>query len=104
MKTLRRAAEIRDLRRLARRRLPHAIFEFIDGGAGREITLRANEDDFARIGLSPRVGVDVATRRTRRDIVGFDSAMPVMLAPTGLAGLYWPQGEQAAARDRKSVV
>ena len=98
MKTLRRAAEIRDLRRLARRRLPHAIFEFIDGGAGREITLRANEDDFARIGLSPRVGVDVATRRTRRDIVGFDSALPVMLAPTGLAGLYWPQGEQAAAR------
>ncbi|EPX85800.1 alpha-hydroxy acid oxidase [Salipiger mucosus] len=98
MTSLDQAADISDLRRLARKRLPRFLFDFIDGGAGAEVTLRANEGDFGAWGLAPRVGVDVAERHTRTDIVGYDSALPLMLAPTGLAGLFRPGGEGAAAR------
>jgi L-lactate dehydrogenase (cytochrome)/(S)-mandelate dehydrogenase len=98
MRRIERAVTIADLRILARRRLPRSIFEFIDGGAGDERTLRDNVDDLARLRLMPRVGVDVGTRRTAVDLVGATSALPLVLAPTGLAGLYWPDGEIVAAR------
>ncbi|MBH0238487.1 alpha-hydroxy acid oxidase [Methylobrevis albus] len=98
MTALDRAASIADLRRLARRRLPRSIFEFIDGGAGDERTLRDNADHLAALRLMPRVGVDVAARSAAVDIVGRRSALPLVLAPTGLAGLFWPGGEMAAAR------
>lgn len=93
-----RAYSIADLRKQARRRLPRAIFEFIDGGAGSETTLAENCRDFGRWRLVPRVGVDVGRRDLSATIVGVPAALPLLLAPTGLAGLYSPQGEAKAAR------
>lgn len=98
MTDLSRAAEIADLRRMARRRLPRGIFEFIDGGAGAGITRAANMADFEDITLMPRMGVDVAACETATTILGRRAALPLILAPTGLAGLFWPEGEQAALR------
>lgn len=98
MSKLARSASIADLRLLARRRLPHAVFEFIDGGAADEVTRDANENGFDRWRLDPRVAVDVSTVDTSVEVFGYRSNLPLMLAPTGLAGLYWPDGELAAAR------
>ncbi len=92
------AASIADLRLLARARLPRSVFEFIDGGAADERTLKANSDDFGAFRLMPDVGVDVALRSSATTVVGKSSRLPLVLAPTGLAGLYWPKGEIAAAR------
>ena len=98
MNRLSRAFSVADLRRLARRRLPGLVFDFIDGGAGDEITLRENVQAFDRWRLMPRVGVDVSERSLAVDIIGRPAKLPLILAPTGLAGLYWPGGEVAAAR------
>ena len=98
MPSVDRAASIADLRRLARRRLPRPVFDFIDDGAGDERTLRDNEADLAAMRLMPRVAVDVAQRSAGTQIVGAASALPLVLAPTGLAGFFWPGGEQGAAR------
>ncbi|HEV7368234.1 alpha-hydroxy acid oxidase, partial [Arenibaculum sp.] len=95
---LARAVCVADLRRLARRRLPRAVFDFIDGGAGDERTLRANEEAFADWRLLPRVAVDVSRRTAGTGILGHASRLPLVLAPTGLAGLFHPDGEAAAAR------
>jgi isopentenyl diphosphate isomerase/L-lactate dehydrogenase-like FMN-dependent dehydrogenase len=91
------ALSIEDLRLLAKRRLPRAVFDFIDGGAGDEVTLRDNEAAFQNWVLLPRVAVDVSQRSMQTSIVGARCALPLMLAPTGLAGFYWPAGEVAAA-------
>lgn len=96
-RSLATAHSIADLRRLARRRLPRAVFDFIDGGAGDEVTLRDNEAAFGDWTLVPRVGVDVSRRSLAASIVGNPSRLPLMLAPTGLAGFYRPSGEIAAA-------
>lgn len=98
MSSLSRAVSIADLRLLARRRLPHAVFQYIDGAAGDEVTLAENESAFARRRLVPRVAVDVSALKLGADMLGFPSALPFALAPTGMAGLYWPDGEIAAAR------
>jgi isopentenyl diphosphate isomerase/L-lactate dehydrogenase-like FMN-dependent dehydrogenase len=97
-KALRRSNSIADLRRLARRRLPKALFDFIDGGAADEITLRANESDFADWTFMPRQMVDVSKRGLGTTILGKEAAMPLMISPTGLAGMYWPKGEIGAVR------
>ncbi len=70
MSALARAASIEDLRQLARRRLPRVVFDFIDGGAGNERTLRENQQAFAHWHLMPRVGVDVSDRSLATSIVG----------------------------------
>jgi isopentenyl diphosphate isomerase/L-lactate dehydrogenase-like FMN-dependent dehydrogenase len=98
MATIERAHSIADLRSTARRRLPHAIFEFIDGGAGDETTLADNCADFDRWRLVPRVGVDVSSRELGTEIIGVPATLPLILAPTGLAGLFSPRGEAKAAR------
>jgi isopentenyl diphosphate isomerase/L-lactate dehydrogenase-like FMN-dependent dehydrogenase len=92
-----RALSIADLRLLAARRLPRVVFDFIEGGAGDEITLRDNEAAFQDWQLVPRVAVDVSHRSTVTDVVGLRSELPFLLAPTGFAGFYWPSGEVAAA-------
>jgi L-lactate dehydrogenase (cytochrome) len=92
------AVSIEDLRQAARRRLPKAIFEFIDGGAQDEISLRANREDFARLRLLPRVLTDVAARDTSTTLLGDRIALPLVIAPTGLAGLLSRKGEVAQAR------
>lgn len=92
-----RAINIEDLRRLARKRLPRVIFEFIDGGAQDESTLRANQADFGRIRFVTRTLTDISTRDQSIDLFGRRYAAPLVLAPTGLAGLLWRRGELAAA-------
>jgi L-lactate dehydrogenase (cytochrome)/(S)-mandelate dehydrogenase len=92
------AVTIADLRRLAARRLPKAVFDFIDGGAGDEVTLRDNQAAFGEWRLLPRMAVDVSRRSLGTEILGRPSALPLACAPTGLAGFYWPHGEIATAR------
>lgn len=93
-----RAVSIAALRELARRRLPRPIFEFVDGGAQDEVTLRANRDALAAVRLLPRALVDVSAPDTRVQLLGEEHAWPLVLAPTGLAGLLWPRGEAVTAR------
>ena len=87
-----------DLRRLARRRVPRGVFEFVDGGAGGEVTLRENRAAFERVRFDPRWLTDVSQREIATTVLGERVAMPVILAPAGLARLVHPQGELAAAR------
>ena len=94
---------IEDLRLHARRKLPKPIFEFLDGGAEDEITLRANRGDFSKITFNARMFVDVSGRRAAVRVLGQDMAMPFMLAPTGLAGAFWPQGDVLAARAARAA-
>jgi hypothetical protein len=92
------AINIEDLRSRARRRLPKVIFEFIDGGAQDETTLRANREDFQKWRFRTRVLTDVSRRDQSITLFGQRCASPLILAPTGLAGLLSRRGELAAAR------
>ena len=92
------AINIEDLRSRARRRLPKVIFEFIDGGAQDETTLRANREDFQKWRFRTRVLTDVSTRDQSITLFGQRCASPLILAPIGLAGLLSRRGELAAAR------
>ena len=87
-----------DVRRLARRRVPRGVFEFVDGGAGGEVTVRENRAAFERVRFDPRWLTDVSRREIATTVLGERIAMPVMLAPAGLARLVHQQGELAAAR------
>src|SRR5215217_3496111 len=89
---------IADLRRMAQRVLPRPIFDFADGGAQDERTLRRNEQAFNGITLLPRPLNGAAERDLSLELFGRRISMPVIIGPTGLAGLFWPMGEQAAAR------
>lgn len=93
-----KARHIADLREAAQRRLPLPIFDYLDGGSFDEITLRDNEEDFAKLRLRQRVMADVSTRKAETTIAGQKASMPVALAPIGLAGLISPHGEIHAAR------
>src|SRR5688572_1184012 len=89
---------INDLRTLARRRLPKAIFDYVDGGAEDEVTLRNNRAGFQRYTFAPRVLVDVSQRDQSTTVLGQRLAAPLILAPTGFTGILRPQGETLAAR------
>ena len=89
---------IEDLRSLARKRVARAIFDYVDRGSYAEQTLHANRADLEGLMLRQRVAIDVEHRSTRATMLGEDVAMPVALAPTGLAGLNWADGEILAAR------
>jgi L-lactate dehydrogenase (cytochrome) len=89
---------IGDLRQAAKRRLPKALFEFIDGAAEDEQTYRANCDDFAKVKLRQRVLVDVSQRDLSTSVLGQKWNLPLIMAPTGLTGLFWRQGEVSVAR------
>jgi L-lactate dehydrogenase (cytochrome) len=91
-------ANIEDLRQLARRRLPRALFDFVDGGAQDEVTLRANQSDFQRLALLPRVLTDVSQRDLTVTVLGQKLEQPLILAPIGMPGILWPHGALAAAR------
>ena len=97
-RALERAINIDDLRARARRCLPRAVFEFVDGGADDEATLRANRSAFGQLTFRPRVLVDVSQRDQSTTVLGERLTTPLILAPTGMAGLLWPAGEVAAAR------
>lgn len=91
-------ATIGDYRELARRRLPRQLFDYIDGGAYEESTLRANVDDLEAIKLRQRVMVDVETRTQATTVLGQPLASPVILAPVGLGGMFAPRAEVQAIR------
>jgi L-lactate dehydrogenase (cytochrome)/(S)-mandelate dehydrogenase len=89
---------VAEVRARARRALPRPVFDFTDGGAEDEVTLRRNEDAFKRIRLLPRPLNGAATRDLSVELFGQKLSMPLAIGPTGLAGLMWPDGEACAAR------
>ena len=95
---LARYLSIEDLRQAARRRLPRAIFDFIDGGAEDELTLRDNRQAFERIRLLPRVLNDVSAPRIEGDLLGSAVKAPLVVAPMGSCMLAWPEADIAIAR------
>jgi (S)-mandelate dehydrogenase len=92
------AASIADLRDIARKRIPRAVFDFIDGGAESEITLRRNIRDLQEIALLPRYLRNVTNCDPSTSILGRVSALPLIVAPTGLAALAWPKADASIAR------
>ncbi len=94
----RRGHNIAAMRALARAALPRPVFDFADGGAEDETTLRANEAAFSDLSLLPMPLNGPATRDLGLDIFGQRLSLPVLIGPTGLGGLFWPDGERAAAR------
>lgn len=90
---LRRAASVDDLRRVARRRLPGGVFDYIDGGAEDELTLRRNSGSFRRIEFRPRVLVDVSSIDTSSTLLGLRLPVPLFLGPTGFTRIVTPRGE-----------
>jgi L-lactate dehydrogenase (cytochrome) len=89
---------IDDLRALAKKRVARAVFDYVDRGSYGEYTLRANRDDLEALTLRQRVAIDVDKRSTRSTMLGHEVAMPLALAPVGLTGLNWANGEMLAAR------
>ena len=93
-----RVINVEDLRPLARRRLPRAVFDYLDGGAEAEITLRENCRVFEEVTFRPRHAVAVPDCDLRTRVLGFDIAFPALLAPVGYSRLMHPDGEAGAAR------
>ena len=92
------AINIDDLRAIARRRLPRFAFAYVDGGAEDEATLRGNREAFERLRFRPRTLVDVSARDLSTRLLGRPSALPVVVGPTGLNGLFWRDGDMELAR------
>jgi L-lactate dehydrogenase (cytochrome) len=93
-----RAVNIEDLRIAAKRRLPRAVFDYIDGGADREVTLRENCRAFEQVVFRPRSAVALPGCTLATTILGMPLQLPVLLAPVGSSRLFYPKGEVAAAR------
>jgi L-lactate dehydrogenase (cytochrome) len=88
---------VEDLRLLAKKRVPKAFYDYADSGSYTESTYRANSDDLAAIKLRQRVAINVDQRSTRTTMIGQDVTMPVAIAPTGLTGMQWANGEMLGA-------
>jgi isopentenyl diphosphate isomerase/L-lactate dehydrogenase-like FMN-dependent dehydrogenase len=97
-----RAINIEDLRRLAQRRLPRLLFDWIDGGAGDETALAQSVAQFSAARLSPRYLVDISNRSLSKTLFGREYSLPFGVAPMGNAGLFWTGADllmaQAAQR------
>src|SRR6266540_3055652 len=93
-----RVLNIEDLRRAAKRRLPRVVFDYIDGGAEDEWTLRENSLAFEAVTLRPRCAVATPVCDLRTTVLGTSLPMPLILAPVGSCRLMYPRGEEAAAR------
>jgi L-lactate dehydrogenase (cytochrome) len=89
---------IEDLRRMAKKRVAKAIFDYVDRGSYEEDTLRANKSDLDALKFRQRVAIDVDQRSTRSTMLGEQVTMPVAIAPVGLTGLNWADGEMLGAR------
>src|SRR5271170_2993729 len=92
-----KAVNIHDLRRMAKRRLPDVVFDYLDGGAEDEVTLRENEQSFGELTFRPRHAVSFPECNLRTRVLGFDLALPFLLAPVGYSRLMHPVGEVGAA-------
>jgi len=97
MTDLTRLTTIRDLRNLARRRVPKMFYDYVESGSWSESTLRANTSDFESIKFRQRVAVDISNRNTSVDIFGVSSKMPCAIAPVGLLGMQHADGEIIAS-------
>ncbi len=95
---LARAADIADLRTQARRHTPRAVFDYVDGGAGDEVSLRRNRAAFEAVEFAPSVLKDVSMASTATTILGRPSSMPLVFGPTGFTRLMHHEGERAVAR------
>jgi L-lactate dehydrogenase (cytochrome) len=93
-----KAASVGDYRALARARLPHFLFEYLDGGSYDEVTLRRNVEDLQSVALKQRVLRDVSAIDVSTELFGKRWSLPVGLGPVGLSGLYARRGEVQAAR------
>jgi len=89
---------IEDFRRAARRRLPPQVFDYIDGGADGEVTLRENVRAFEDISFHPRSAVDTPSPDLGTTILGTPISLPIILAPVGSSRMFWPRGEAVAAK------
>lgn len=89
---------IADLRKRARRRLPRAVFQYVDGGSYNELTLCRNRADLEALALYGRVMQDVSHLNTATTLLGDPASIPMAIAPTGMAGLTWPRGESETAK------
>lgn len=94
----RRAFSVNEMRRLARRALPRTVFDFADGAAEGEKTLCRNEAAFDDLQLLPQPMKGAGARDLSIELFGHGLSMPVLVGPTGLSGLFWPDGERCAAR------
>lgn len=92
---------IEDLRILAQRRVPKMFYDYADSGSWTESTYHANQDDFQKIKLRQRVAVNIENRSTQAQMIGQSVRMPVAIAPTGLTGMQYADGEILAARAAK---
>ena len=89
---------IEDLRQMAQRRVAKAVFDYVERGSYDEQTLRANRADLEALHFRQRVAIDVDKRSTRTTMAGQEVTMPVAIAPVGLTGLNWADGEILGAR------
>lgn len=94
-----RAVNIADLRLLAKRRLPRVVFDYIDGGADAEVTLRENCRAFESLEFQPRNAVECPAPNLRTTVLGAEISVPFLLAPVGSSRLFYPRGECVAARE-----
>ena len=97
------AHNIADLREAAKRRLPRGLFEYVDRGTENEVSIRANRQSFDSVQFVPRPLIDVAGRSMKTALFGKEHSAPLVIAPTGLAGMLWHEGEIAAARAAKQA-
>ena len=95
---LERATTVGELRAIARRRTPRAVFDYVDGAAESEISLRRAYEAFARVEFTQRVLRDVSSVDTACEVVGTPSSLPLVLAPTGFTRMMHHEGEYAVAR------
>jgi (S)-mandelate dehydrogenase len=95
---LERALNIADLRAVARRRVPHFVFEYVEGGAEEEAALRGNRTAFESLRLIPQTLVDTQNRHLRTEILGRPAPAPLIIGPTGLNGMLHPDGDIGLAR------
>ncbi len=93
-----RVVTVDDLRRVAKRRLPRVVFDYIDGGADGEITLRENCRAFDAVTFRPRCAVASASCDLRTTVLGIPLSLPLLLAPVGSSRMFYPRGEEVAAR------
>jgi (S)-mandelate dehydrogenase len=97
-RSLERALNIADLREIARRRIPGFVFEYAEGGAEDEVSLRGNLEALARLRFVPPTLIDTSARQQRTSILGLPAGSPLVIAPTGLNGLLRRDGDVALAR------
>jgi (S)-mandelate dehydrogenase len=99
----RRASSIEELRHVAMRRVPRFAFEYLEGGAEDEVTLRRNRDVFERIAWMPRTLAGAGVPVLSTEVLGESLHLPIVIAPTGFNGMLWPQGDLALARAAASA-